>query len=172
VVPRIRLCVATRPYRRIIDGRREAARSLWRYGGRASLRYRRYTTTRDATRFSDRCCSNAFLNAVRKAFDAGGRTLCLRNQVAIVPLLTFLKKGVSRIIPHDISEANRRARCHREAVRRSRPRRFQAPPLYRHFWGGRPYRLELLPGEFVPSKRVAEVSGLMPRFQSSRSVRG
>jgi hypothetical protein len=44
--------------------------------------------------------------------------------------------------------------------------------LYTAIFGGRPYRLELLPGEFVPSKRVAEVSGLMPRFQSSRSVRG
>jgi hypothetical protein len=33
VVLRIRLCVATRPYRRIIDGRPQAARSLRRYWG-------------------------------------------------------------------------------------------------------------------------------------------
>src|SRR5262249_14571937 len=42
VAPRIRLAFATRPYRRIIDDHREAARSLRRYGGalRKRLRYR------------------------------------------------------------------------------------------------------------------------------------
>ncbi len=37
MVPRIRLCVATQPYRRIIDGRPQAARSLRRYGKARSL---------------------------------------------------------------------------------------------------------------------------------------
>lgn len=51
MVPRIRLCVATQPYRRIIDGRPQAARSLRRYGWRARSRLAppSYTTTRDVT---------------------------------------------------------------------------------------------------------------------------
>jgi hypothetical protein len=52
VVPRIRLVSTTRPYRRLIVDHRKAARSLQRYGGRASRAASlppSYTVTRDAT---------------------------------------------------------------------------------------------------------------------------